>query len=286
MQDANNNSSAQTTEAERHGVANVSVRELENELKSRYRSLQELQQTRDRIFRRIEEIEKDIAVRTACPTPESVEKDLLELSESRDKHKLRQAILNAEDSQFTPEQNRRLAPRLLSLANRLRNSNDPDDRPIVYAAIRTGAFMLHPEECHLLHPLMDSNYPIETSGVTVKMIGRIFEAQPPAGVDRYPETATDLIDFLKPFMNRHVLTIPQNAAMGQLTIYALAAAASNHALDAIRRVNQLGIAWFKRRTSRNLRELQDRWQEQSAQIATDHRALIERTLAELQCPTP
>ncbi|MCK4786601.1 MAG: hypothetical protein KAV87_22770, partial [Desulfobacteraceae bacterium] len=93
---------------------------------------------------------------------------------------LREMIFIAEDANFTIEESKQLSPWLLNFAERHRDSSDPQNEPTVWSAIRTGASMLRPHAADCLRPLLEPGHSIETSLVTVKMLGRIFEAQPPA----------------------------------------------------------------------------------------------------------
>ncbi len=51
---------------------------------------------------------------------------------------------------------------------------------------------------------------------TVKMLGRIFEAQPPAEVDEYKDLANDVYKIAELSLNPHVITASQIAAKAQL----------------------------------------------------------------------
>ena len=105
---------------------------------------------------------------------------------------LREMILTAEDTGFAPDQSGRLAPWLLSFAERHRDSSDPQDEAAVWSAIRTGASMLTQDAADRLRPLLQPGHSIETSLVAVKMLGRIFEAQPPADVDQHIDLSGDV----------------------------------------------------------------------------------------------
>ena len=49
--------------------------------------------------------------------------------------------------------------------------------------------------------------------MTVKMLGRIFEAQPPADVDQYPELAAEVRQIAESLLNRYAIASSQSAAM-------------------------------------------------------------------------
>jgi hypothetical protein len=125
-------------------------------------------------------------------TPDAVAGAILQGDGRDDWQEMREYVLAAEHMGFTRAQNTRLAPRLLDIAVAHRDSSDPLDEPVVLSAIRTGASMLRPEQAHRLGPLLESGHAIETSLVAMKMLGRVFEAQPPSGVDQYPDLATEV----------------------------------------------------------------------------------------------
>jgi len=207
--------------------------------------------------------------------------ELLELDAENDWPRLRELILVAEDTGFTHEQSAQLAPRLLGFAMQHRESNNPQDEPIVWSAIRTGASMLRPNEAHRLLPLLEPGHSIETSRVALKMLGRIFEAQPPDGVERYPALAKKVSEIAKSLLNRYVIASRQSAAMAQLAIYALAAMGSSSSLKVVALVRLLDVAWFTRQTGRDLRELRGYWDHLPSPVPTGPRDLLNQALQEL-----
>ncbi len=197
---------------------------------------------------------------------------------------LRPLILQAEDTRFTPAQSEKVSPRLIALAEARCDSDNPQDAPVVYSAIRTGASMLRPEESDRLLPLVAPGHAIETSLVTVKMIGRIFEAQPPTTIDAFQAVVSEVDRILQPdaLLNRYALAAsPKSAAIALLAIYALAAMASTRLLAATTRVDQLGMGWFKRRATRKLRELRTIWNDVSDPGLDEPLKLLNQALDQL-----
>ena len=195
---------------------------------------------------------------------------------------LRKMILIAEDTGFTIDQNKQLAPWLLNFAKRYRDSSDPQDEAAVWSAIRTGASMLTPHDVNNLHPLLEPGHSIETSLVTVKMLGRIFEAQPPAEVDEHPVLADEACQIAESLLNRHAITVSQSAAMAQLAIYALAAMASSETQRIVEAVQGLDVPWFARRTLRKLRDLRNIWANRPVPVAERPRELLAKALQTLE----
>lgn len=206
---------------------------------------------------------------------------LLESDAENDWSRLRELILLAEDTGFTPQQCEQLAPRLLALAIGGRDSDEPEDEPVVWSAIRTGASMLRPHEAKHLVPLLEPNHPIETSVVALKMLGRIFEAQPPEKVDQYSEPARHVREISKSLLNHYALASSQSAATAQLAVYALAAMASNQTLKVVRSVRELGLTWFTQQTHRELCELRGYWTNRSPMAPADVCKLLERAIRKL-----
>lgn len=194
---------------------------------------------------------------------------------------LREEILLAEDTEFTAEQGAWLAPRLLEFAERHRDSDDPQDKSVVFSAIRTGSSMLRPTDARLLLPLLESGHPIETSLVALKMLGRVFEAQPPAGVDQHEALAREVLGMVRSLLNRHTIATGRGAAMAQLAVYALAAMGSNDLVTVARSIRQLDVEWFTRRTVHKMQELGEFWQSRRCNVASEHRGLVGDAITKL-----
>ncbi len=123
-----------------------------------------------------------VAVRDAAEQPgpawtsATLADQILKPDAEDDWPQLREMILTAEDFDFTLQESALLAPRLLDLAIRHRDSDDREDAPAVWSAIRTGASMFQPNDASPLLPLFEPGHTIDTSKVAVKMLGRIYEA--------------------------------------------------------------------------------------------------------------
>jgi hypothetical protein len=191
---------------------------------------------------------------------------------------IRTYILAAEHMGFTRAQNTRLAPRLLDIAVAHRDSSDPLDEPVVLSAIRTGASMLHPEQAHRLEPLLESGHAIETSLVAMKMLGRVFEAQPPSGVDQYADLATEVGKIARDLLKAPMLASRRSSAFAQLAVYALAALGSSEIEPVAELVRNIGREWFVQQTARELRQLLEYWKQQSMAVAAPPRALLEQSI--------
>lgn len=214
-------------------------------------------------------------------TSDQLENELLNCDPWNDWPRLREIVFEAEDAAFTPEQSAQLAPRLLELAEQHRDSNDPQDEPVVWSAIRTGASMLRPAEADQLLPLLEPGHSIETSLVTLKMLGRVFEAQPPDNIDQHEPLANEARNIAESLLNPYAIATSQSAAMAQLAVYALAAMGSSQLVTMTQSIRQLAVDWFTRRTVRKLRELDEFWQSQECNVASAHRDLVSDALAEL-----
>ena len=207
---------------------------------------------------------------------------IMQSAAETDMPRLRDMILTAEDTGFTVEQSEQLAPWLLNFAVRCRDNDDPQDEAAVWSAIRTGASMLPPQAANLLLPLLKPGHSIETSLVTVKMLGRIFEAQPPAEVDEYQNLANEALRIAESLLNRYAITVSQSAAMAQLAIYALAAMASSETQRVVETVQQLSVTWFTQQMLRELRELRTNWLSRPVPVADRPRQLLDRVILTLE----
>lgn len=206
---------------------------------------------------------------------------ILDADSESDMPRLREIILVAEDAGFTVAQSEQLAPWLLSFAERRRDSSDPHNEAAVWSAIRTGASMLTPHDVDNLRPLLEPGHSIETSLVTVKMLGRIFEAQPPAEIDEHRDLADEVCQIAESLLNRYAITVSQSAAMAQLAIYALAAMASSETQRFVETIQQLGVTWFTQQTLRELRELRNIWASRPVPVAERPRELLTKALQTL-----
>jgi len=206
---------------------------------------------------------------------------ILDPQSESDMPRLREMILLAEDTGITREQSALLAPWLLRFAERNRNSDDLQDAVVVWSAIRTGASMLTPDKANQLLPLLEPGHAIETSLVAVKMLGRIFEAQPPSDVDCYPALAHEVRAILDSLLNRYAIATSQSAAMAQLAIYALAAMACSEIRKVVETVRDLGVKWFTRRAGRDLRDLLQIWSNRPVPAGHKPRELLECALQAL-----
>jgi hypothetical protein len=212
-------------------------------------------------------------------TPDAVAGAILQGDGRDDWQEMREYVLAAEHMGFTRAQNTRLAPRLLDIAVAHRDSSDPLDEPVVLSAIRTGASMLRPEQAHRLGPLLESGHAIETSLVAMKMLGRVFEAQPPSGVDQYPDLATEVGQIARDLLKAPMLASRRSSAFAQLAVYALAALGSSEIEPVAELVRNIGRAWFVQQTARELRQLLDYWNRQSPPVAAEPLLLLERSIS-------
>ncbi len=215
-------------------------------------------------------------------TPDQLASAILAPDAESDMPCLRRMILTAEDASFTVEQSKQLAPRLLSFAEKYRDSNNPQDESAVWSAIRTGASMLRPQDADRLRPLLEPGHPIETSLVTVKMIGRIFEAQPPAKLDQHQSLVNELFRIANLICNPYAVTEIRSAAIAQLAIYALAAMASSKINPIIKEVQKLNVTWFTQRTLRKLQDLDNIWANHTTPVRKAPRQLLNRMVKTLQ----
>ena len=215
-------------------------------------------------------------------TPDRLADELPGLDIENEWPRLRELILTAEDFDFTPEKSALLSPRLLALAVQYRDSNDQQDAPVVLSAIRTGASMLRPNEANRLLTLLQPGHSIDTVLVSLKMLGRIFEAQPPDRPDQHTELASEVRGIAKSLLSAYAITSSRSAAMAQLAVCTLAAMGSSETLRIVQDVHRMGVSWFSRQTARELRELRSSWGARSTPVAPEVLELLDRATQELQ----
>ncbi len=176
-----------------------------------------------------------------------------------DKSKIRKRIFEAEDMGFSIEQSKTLSPWLLNYAILNRDSNNPVDKPVVYSAIRTGASMLHPDSINYLLPLLEPNHSIDTILVTIKMIGRVFEAQPPTEINKYERIAQKLYILAESFINQGYIGYYEEA-ITHLSVYALASMRSSYTSQIITKIQNKKELWNIKYCLHNLKDLRHMWE--------------------------
>lgn len=215
-------------------------------------------------------------------TSDRLTDELLTLDAETDWPRLRELVVTAEDFDFTPDQSAQLSPRLLDFAIQHRDSNDSQDAPVVFSAIRTGASMLFPTEASCLLALLKPGHSIDTSLVTLKMLGRIFEAQPPEKPDQHTDLAGEVHRIADLLLNPYAIAFSKSAAMAQLAVYALAAMASSEIFATVQAVQRIGVSWFTRQTAHGLRELRGYWDERATPVAPEVLELLDHATQALQ----
>jgi hypothetical protein len=179
--------------------------------------------------------------------------------------RVREMIFQAEDTDFTIEESAQLSPWLLNFAEKhlyLRYDGSDYDHAI-NSAIRTGASMLFPKDASNLLPLLQPG--CCTTLVAMKMMGRIFEAQPPTDIDQHIDLANDILQIL----NRHVIATQSSsevppAAYTILTIRAIITMGGSSTIDRIVEIIQGYDAWAIKRLYHKLNELREVWWEKGS----------------------
>lgn len=191
---------------------------------------------------------------------------------------IRKMIFLAEDTNFSVEQSKILAPWLLNFAKTYRDSDDVEVDGAVLSAIRTGASMLSPNSVDCLFPLLEPNHFIDTVLVTVKMIGRIFEAQPPTKINEYENIAKKIYDIAEPLLNKDTPT--QEGALIQLSIYALGAMGSSSILQILKKITKKE-KWFKQYILHNIKELRNIWTNRKEEVSKQLIELLNEVIQEI-----
>ena len=178
--------------------------------------------------------------------------------------RVREVIFLAEDTSFSREQSKVISEWLLGFA--LKNRNNPDNIDAVYSAIRTGASMLFPESVKCLLPLLEDDGVFNVSRVTVKMIGRIFEAQPPSEIGQYEYMAKRVFNIVDSILDGSELS-SGDGAMAELGITSLAAMGSETVFQILKKLKNQE-QWFKNYVLHNLSELKIAWSDNASRMAS------------------
>lgn len=190
--------------------------------------------------------------------------DIINPNMEIDIDEIRETVFVAEDTDFTVEQSAVVWPWLLNFAKEYRDTDEPEDGIAVLSAIRTGASMISLDKIDQLFPLLEVNHNVYTVLETIKMIGRIFEAQPPNGVDEYKNISRRMHQTIRYFVNQPADNVSmRDEAVTQLAIYALAGSGSSTTQEIITEVLKKKQIWFIRQVLHNFRELRSTWENRS-----------------------
>ncbi len=180
-------------------------------------------------------------------------------------------IFLIEITRFNTAQKQVLLPQLWQYIQAHRNSNRPDDLVATASAIRKYVSMAPVTRLGELAELLDAGYncplPLELELEVAKMIYRNFEARPPTSTNSEPLLAARLWDMAQIYINPRVLLRDKNAAVASLSIEALVAMRSRHAMDAWSAAVNSPFKWFGEMVSDNLATLRQRWLERGAEGA-------------------
>ncbi len=200
-------------------------------------------------------------------TSDDLATEIMHPDSQSDGVRLENLIYFAEDTDFSVEQCKQFALWLLKFAKEDQFKESWENKAgmnAVCTSIRLGASMFFPKDMgDLLNDLLEPVYDIQPVLVTVKMIGRIFEANPPKKMDKYSSLATKVFQIVKSLNNKYAVSQRQTACVSMLSIYALVAMGSHKGIESVRAVNRLKISWYTQSLCKDLRELRDNWKKRS-----------------------
>lgn len=172
-------------------------------------------------------------------------------------------IFIAEDNDFSIEQSKILSPWLLNFAKKYRDgvdNNHDKNRYAIWSAIRTGASMLTPDKVNNLISLLEIDHPIPTTLVSVKMVGRIFKAQPSKEIDQYKIMSKEIYNIaIKTLADKKSISYDREAIAG-LSVFTLAAMGSSSIKKIIAKIIKNEEKWFIQMCFRDLKELRHKWE--------------------------
>lgn len=189
---------------------------------------------------------------------------ILDIINSEDKYNVPKEIIHQiEDTDFSIEQSEVVSPWLINFALANRDKHDATDVKALFysvsSAIRTGASMLYPNQVERLFPLLETGHIVDTSLVAVKMISRIFEAQPPSIVGEHEIVAEKIYEIIDSLLNdspdnlRH-----RDVALMQLGITALVGMGSEKVYQVLERFKNRE-EWAKSYILHNMKDLMETW---------------------------
>jgi hypothetical protein len=155
----------------------------------------------------------------------------------------------------------------LRIAERIIVSGDDAMLSVAWSAMRTGVSMLDSERMNLLRPFLRSNNRTETSMVCLRMIVRHSQAQPPQAIDGHRELSEDVAAIASAFASPYLLGDSRNAAVGHLSVLALAALGSSQLLMATEAFANCAEPWFLSQLRRKLLTLPEEWSKSGRLLA-------------------
>ncbi len=211
---------------------------------------------------------------------------ILDIVNSEDKYNVPEAMIHQiEDTDFTVEQSKVVSPWLISYALKNRDKREATDVKGLFfsvsSAIRTGSSMLYPNQVERLFPLLEAGHIIDTSVVTVKMISRIFEAQPPSKVGEHEVVADKIYETIKAILSNDSFVFVEmdhvDIALMQLGITALIGMGSKKVYQILERIKNKET-WIDNYIIRNIEDLKRTWEARKDPISSQMEEFINETI--------
>ncbi len=195
----------------------------------------------------------------------------------------REIIFLAEDADFTMEQSAVISSWLLNFALERKNKNRDYELSLTTSAIRTGASMLYPKDINILLSLLETEN-IDITLVTAKMVGRIFEAQPPEEIDKYNIMADKIFDIIsnsKIFLDPSDTLESKEAALTQLCFIALVAMGSTKVEPFILRIKNKK-RWFEEQILHETKRLKTTWEQRKNSTSSQLIEFLDKIIESLE----
>jgi len=208
---------------------------------------------------------------------------ILDIINSEDKYNVPEVMIHhIEDTDFSVEQSKIVSSWLLDFALKNRDNHDSKDKSTLFfsvsSAIRTGASMLYPYQVERLFPLLETGHIIDTSLVTVKMISRIFEAQPPSIIGEYEVVAEKMCEIVDEISNDSSAKLSHiDAAIIQLCIIALIGMGSKKVYQILEQFKNKE-KWITSYILHNIKDLKKAWQKRKDPISKPMDEFINETI--------
>lgn len=179
----------------------------------------------------------------------------------------RQLICQAEFSDVAEDEIAKLMPFLWQYALQNRDSADPSDLVAVGSAVRQYVAALDASRIDEVAVLLDSGHqsqvPLQIELEVAKMVGRKFEANPPAVRDPHVRLSERLQEIALAYLNPRILPRDQYAAVTMLAIQALAVMRSASTNAIVEPLNDSPFGWFRRQLRRRLAQTISSWQQRT-----------------------
>jgi hypothetical protein len=188
-------------------------------------------------------------------------------------------ILATEEVQFSqPELRTALQHQLFQIALTLRDDDNINSEPALWAALRRCASLMPEEDASHLLEFLSPEHTLDTRQVALQGIQTIFSFAPPGNPDTLHSLCDRVADLVRKYLDPDLLTPGENASLAVNALHALAVLGDERVIEYTRRLAVSQKRWLIRFAKRTLERTAKNWQ--ARQPVTDSQRSALRLLTE------